>query len=128
DLATNYTVRCLFGEPMGWRTHSWIDFMLCAQNWLHNVLNVTVRRVMPLSSHNVLLQERVHATVEKPRSSTGNAKVDVSQLADIKTRQRFTDKLANVLEAFAADGTPDHDDVKLAWCQLVNAFHKTSEQ
>ncbi|CAK0905030.1 unnamed protein product [Prorocentrum cordatum] len=127
DLATNYNVGCPVGEPVGRRRHPQIDFILRAQKWLHDVLNVTVRRDMPLSSHHFLLQARVHAKVEKTRADTDGAKADASQLADIKTWQRFTDKLANVLEAFA-DGAPDRDDVNLAWRQLVDGFHNASEQ
>eukprot|EP00959_Pyramimonas_sp_CCMP1952_P007274 152694-Pyramimonas_sp.AAC.1 len=54
--------------------------MLRARNWLRNVLNVTVRRDMPLSSHHFLFQARVRA-----RANTDGAEADVSQLADIKT-------------------------------------------
>eukprot|EP00959_Pyramimonas_sp_CCMP1952_P406932 8528610-Pyramimonas_sp.AAC.1 len=43
DLATNYNVGCPVGEPVGRRRHPQIDFILRAQKWLHDVLNVTVR-------------------------------------------------------------------------------------
>ena len=44
------------GEPVDWRMCSQVDLVQCDQTLLHNVLSVTVRRDMPLSSHNSFLE------------------------------------------------------------------------
>ena len=127
QLATNINIGCSAGRQVGPNTHSQIDFLVCQQDWLHNVLSVHACSDAPLSSHHLLLEAKLHMAVDKSHARVPERRPDLTALSACTTQQQFSAQAVGALESYE-EAAPDNHNVDLAWCRLVDAFHQASER
>ena len=125
SLATCYNVGRVAGEAVNLHTHSQIDFLVCEQNWLHNVRDVRSFTNAPLSSHHFLLHAVLHMEMEKCAAEQ-KINPDLRMLMEPCTRRSFAQCFSHAQEQYE-EAAPDHGDVNVAWSRMVDGFRQAEQ-
>ncbi len=77
-------------DPICWRSHGQIDFLLVPKGWVDSVGFVQADRTVAISSHHLLLEALVNVEVPASSGHERRGRLDVSALANADTAKYLT--------------------------------------
>ena len=100
NLATYYELASNLCMPVSSSTHAQIDFILCENRWLNQILDVWSDRSVALSSHHFILLGKLNIEITKTVKKEKRAKYDFSYLHTEINKRNFALSFSNYCRSY----------------------------
>ena len=107
-------------DPICWRSHGQIDFLLAPRDWINCISSVQADRTIALPTHHFLLEAVMHIELPTSTGREHRRRLDVSALSDTRTAKYFATRFDALMEQVSVGVSPD---VNLVHARIVDSFH-----
>ena len=125
NQGTCYNVGSHPMDPIGWRNHGPIDFVLVPKQWIDSITYLRADRTVSLATHHFLLEALVCVEVPRLDQARKQDRIDLSSLANPATAKYFAawfdDEMEQTIDKV-------NDNVDVMHTKMVAAFHTAAER